>query len=257
MARPGHRRSGAQRVLSRHRDSPRCALESFEMAARRCSHTRAAPRRCSHSSAFRTPSAVSCVIRNVRVPLDTHRRREELAGSKVKYELDKETGMLYVDRVLYSSVVYPHNYGFIPQTLCDDHDAIVRLPACLVLSGWRPAGHGVLPPNARKGVHAEHPHPEILHLRRSAVRQHCSPLSWPLGFDRACALLYVAGRPVSPSAGRCDRRTKETVLICSAHLFVRGCPSDVAVWCRTSWCSCKSPVCPCPSCDASLLASCR
>ena len=37
---------------------------------------------------------------------------------KVKYELDKETGMLKVDRVLYSSVMYPHNYGFIPRTLC-------------------------------------------------------------------------------------------------------------------------------------------
>lgn len=36
--------------------------------------------------------------------------------------------MLYVDRVLYSSVVYPHNYGFIPQTLCEDHDPIVRTP---------------------------------------------------------------------------------------------------------------------------------
>uniref|UniRef100_A0A7R9V701 inorganic diphosphatase n=1 Tax=Chlamydomonas euryale TaxID=1486919 RepID=A0A7R9V701_9CHLO len=45
-------------------------------------------------------------------------------GSKVKYELDKDTGMLYVDRILYSSVVYPHNYGFIPKTLCEDHDPI-------------------------------------------------------------------------------------------------------------------------------------
>ena len=34
--------------------------------------------------------------------------------------------MLYIDRVLYSSVVYPHNYGFIPQTLCDDNDPLVR-----------------------------------------------------------------------------------------------------------------------------------
>jgi inorganic pyrophosphatase len=40
-------------------------------------------------------------------------------NSKVKYELDKDTGMLYVDRVLASSVRYPHNYGFIPQTLCE------------------------------------------------------------------------------------------------------------------------------------------
>lgn len=45
-------------------------------------------------------------------------------GSKVKYELDKETGLLHVDRVLYSSVVYPHNYGFIPRTYCEDHDPL-------------------------------------------------------------------------------------------------------------------------------------
>jgi inorganic pyrophosphatase len=45
-------------------------------------------------------------------------------GSKVKYELDKETGLLRVDRVLYSSVIYPANYGFIPQTLGDDHDPL-------------------------------------------------------------------------------------------------------------------------------------
>ena len=45
-------------------------------------------------------------------------------GGKIKYELDKETGLLRVDRVLYSSVVYPANYGFIPQTLGDDHDPL-------------------------------------------------------------------------------------------------------------------------------------
>ncbi|KAL4323759.1 hypothetical protein GQ457_11G007480 [Hibiscus cannabinus] len=45
-------------------------------------------------------------------------------GSKVKYELDKKTGLIKVDRVLYSSVVYPHNYGFIPRTLCEDSDPI-------------------------------------------------------------------------------------------------------------------------------------
>mmetsp|Transcript_34248 Transcript_34248/g.61787 ORF Transcript_34248/g.61787 Transcript_34248/m.61787 type:complete len:192 (-) Transcript_34248:1545-2120(-) len=45
-------------------------------------------------------------------------------GSKVKYELDKDTGMTYVDRILYSSVVYPHNYGFIPKTLCEDGDPL-------------------------------------------------------------------------------------------------------------------------------------
>ncbi|CAN1190599.1 Soluble inorganic pyrophosphatase PPA1 [Linum perenne] len=43
-------------------------------------------------------------------------------GSKVKYELDKKSGLIKVDRILYSSVVYPHNYGFIPRTLCEDSD---------------------------------------------------------------------------------------------------------------------------------------
>lgn len=45
-------------------------------------------------------------------------------GSKVKYELDKETGLIRVDRILYSSVIYPSNYGFIPQTLGDDNDPL-------------------------------------------------------------------------------------------------------------------------------------
>lgn len=45
-------------------------------------------------------------------------------GSKVKYELHKPTGLLLVDRILYSSVVYPANYGFIPQTLGDDDDPL-------------------------------------------------------------------------------------------------------------------------------------
>ena len=48
-------------------------------------------------------------------------------GSKVKYELDKPTGLLRVDRVLYSSVIYPANYGFIPRSYCDDGDALDAL----------------------------------------------------------------------------------------------------------------------------------
>lgn len=56
-------------------------------------------------------------------------------GSKVKYELDKKTGLIKVDRILYSSVVYPHNYGFIPRTLCDDNDpldvlVLMQEPVC-------------------------------------------------------------------------------------------------------------------------------
>ncbi|KAH1258528.1 Soluble inorganic pyrophosphatase 4 [Glycine max] len=45
-------------------------------------------------------------------------------GSKVKYELDKKSGLIKIDRVLYSSVVYPHNYGFIPRTICEDSDPL-------------------------------------------------------------------------------------------------------------------------------------
>jgi inorganic pyrophosphatase len=45
-------------------------------------------------------------------------------GSKVKYELDKATGLLYLDRVLHSAVHYPANYGFLPQTFCDDGDPL-------------------------------------------------------------------------------------------------------------------------------------
>jgi inorganic pyrophosphatase len=61
-------------------------------------------------------------------------------GSRAKYELDKESGLLKLDRVLYSSVHYPANYGFIPRTLGDDHDPLDILvlsqieiqPLCIV-----------------------------------------------------------------------------------------------------------------------------
>src|SRR5499433_1383883 len=51
-------------------------------------------------------------------------------GSSVKYELDKETGLLRLDRVLYSAVYYPANYGFIPQTLAEDDDPLDVLVLC-------------------------------------------------------------------------------------------------------------------------------
>src|SRR5438874_5741625 len=51
-------------------------------------------------------------------------------GSSVKYELDKETGMLRLDRILYSAVYYPANYGFIPQTLAEDGDPMDVLVLC-------------------------------------------------------------------------------------------------------------------------------
>jgi inorganic pyrophosphatase len=45
-------------------------------------------------------------------------------GTKNKYELDKETGLLKIDRILYSSVVYPASYGFIPRSFADDGDPL-------------------------------------------------------------------------------------------------------------------------------------
>ena len=59
----------------------------------------------------RTPDFVNGII---EIPQNT----------RAKYELDKESGMLKLDRVLYSSMYYPANYGFIPQTYCDDKDPL-------------------------------------------------------------------------------------------------------------------------------------
>ncbi len=51
-------------------------------------------------------------------------------GCKAKYELDKQTGLLKLDRVLYTSTVYPANYGFIPRTFADDGDPLDVLVLC-------------------------------------------------------------------------------------------------------------------------------
>ena len=51
-------------------------------------------------------------------------------GSKKKYELDKETGCIILDRILYTSMQYPANYGFIPRTFADDNDPLDVLLLC-------------------------------------------------------------------------------------------------------------------------------
>lgn len=61
-------------------------------------------------------------------------------NTRAKYEIDKDSGLLMLDRVLYSSMYYPANYGFIPQTYCDDNDPldiiilsqITVVPLCIV-----------------------------------------------------------------------------------------------------------------------------
>lgn len=51
-------------------------------------------------------------------------------GSKNKYELDKQSGLLILDRILYTSTHYPANYGFIPKTFCEDLDPVDVLVLC-------------------------------------------------------------------------------------------------------------------------------
>lgn len=51
-------------------------------------------------------------------------------GAKTKYEMDKETGLLRLDRILYTSTHYPHNYGFIPRTYAQDNDPLDVLVLC-------------------------------------------------------------------------------------------------------------------------------
>ncbi len=63
-------------------------------------------------------------------PMDFVSVIEISRGSNMKYELDKETGMLMLDRVLYTATHYPANYGFIPRTLGDDHDPLDVLVLC-------------------------------------------------------------------------------------------------------------------------------
>ena len=51
-------------------------------------------------------------------------------GSKNKYEIDKETGLIILDRILYTSTHYPMNYGFIPRTYCEDGDQLDVFVLC-------------------------------------------------------------------------------------------------------------------------------
>ena len=65
------------------------------------------------------PSIVNAII---EIPRD----------SKAKYKLDKASGLIKLDRVLFSAVHYPANYGFIPQTFCDDGDPLDILVICSI-----------------------------------------------------------------------------------------------------------------------------
>ena len=64
------------------------------------------------------------------LPRDFQALIEIPLGSNVKYELDKTTGLLRVDRIIHSAVFYPANYGFIPQTYAEDNDPLDVLVLC-------------------------------------------------------------------------------------------------------------------------------
>jgi inorganic pyrophosphatase len=94
-------------------------------------------------------------------------------GSKVKYELDKATGLLRVDRILHSAVHYPENYGFIPRTYCFDGDPLDVLVLCqesiVPLALMRVRAIGVMSMHDEKGrddkliaVHVDDPQYEVL-----------------------------------------------------------------------------------------------
>lgn len=68
-------------------------------------------------------------------------------GGYVKYEIDKETGIVLVDRILYTSMVYPFNYGFIPATLEEDGD-----PVDVLVLGYEPLHPGTVIPVRPVGV---------------------------------------------------------------------------------------------------------
>lgn len=70
------------------------------------------------------------VNKNRILPQDFLAVIEISKGSKNKYELDKESGVLILDRILYTSTHYPANYGFIPKTLADDGDPLDVLVLC-------------------------------------------------------------------------------------------------------------------------------
>ncbi len=70
------------------------------------------------------------VVPGRQLPLEFTAVVEIPTGSSVKYELDKLTGLLRLDRILFSAVYYPANYGFIPQTLAEDNDPLDVLVLC-------------------------------------------------------------------------------------------------------------------------------
>ncbi|HYG02646.1 MAG TPA: inorganic diphosphatase [Chryseosolibacter sp.] len=78
----------------------------------------------------------------INPPFEVNALIEIPRGSRAKYEIDKKSGLIKLDRVIYASMYYPLNYGFIPQTMGEDHDPldivvltqVSVVPMCLIPS---------------------------------------------------------------------------------------------------------------------------
>ena len=141
-------------------------------------------------------------------------------GCRVKYELDKPTGLLRVDRILYGAVYYPASYGFVPRTYCPDGDPLDALVVCKedLVPGvlLRARAIGVMRMRDEKGqddkliaVHVDDPFlagvrdlsdlsaPEVLELRRffldyKALEGKQVTVDEPLGREAALPVLREA-----------------------------------------------------------------
>ena len=124
------------KVESKSTDSPACDSPA-EVHVRLAANLLFLPGRNRPPPTHRTRTAARPMIHpwhdvtpGEHLPLEFNALVEIPMGSSIKYELDKKTGLLRLDRVLYSAVYYPANYGFIPQTYAEDDDPLDVLVLC-------------------------------------------------------------------------------------------------------------------------------
>jgi inorganic pyrophosphatase len=151
-------------------------------------------------------------------------------GSRNKYEIDKDSGLLFLDRVMSSSVFYPINYGFIPQTYCDDGDALDIMvigqdpayPLCMmnakVLGAMKMVDQGEADDKIL-AVHADDPH--FKHLNDISDVQKSNPhlLNEIEQFFKTYKLLDKKNVEVTGWVPRVDA---ERIILESVDLYVKN-----------------------------------
>lgn len=133
-----------------------------------------------------------------RIRPDTFTAVVEISkGGKNKYELDKETGLLRLDRVLYTSTHYPANYGFIPRTYADDADPLDVLVLCqeailpMTLVECRPIGVMRMVDNASRDEKSSPCPSTTLPWRSTRTSTSCPCIPW-----RRCSISSRYTRPL-------------------------------------------------------------